>query len=197
MNTIMIKNITQTALFTLICLTLLSTLAQAAEEEGSTVYDTEFDKCFSDGYNASALTKEQIYITAECFKALIDIDATQETTLGASELTILQYAISWYDAAAVKGHKKAGNQLKSQQELLVSLVSDTHFGGVSEAEQMFASETQFKALDTDGDGLLSLNEAAESNRVIQNFSKTDYDNDGMISSGEYAIEFGEMTAAGK
>ena len=161
------------------------------------IYNSEFHACFSEGYNTSELSKDQLYTTAQCFTNLLQKEETQAVSLGASKLTIMQYSDSWYRAAADKGHKLAQKGLDKNLFALAKLEGQTHFGTAPQEEQMFASEKVFKILDTDKDGFISIAEASTTEYIKNDFSKTDFDNDGMLSQGEYTIQYGESTAAGQ
>jgi len=168
----------------------------AAEENFSGIYSSQFDSCFSEGYNVDELTQDQAYITAQCFTELLEQEGVDTESLGASKLTIMQYSDSWYKAALEKGHKLAKDSLDANTIAFNALKLQTHFGLIEQNSQLLASEKAFNALDTDGNGLLSLAEASSSKNLKEAFSKVDFDSDGVLSAGEYTILYGDMTAAG-
>jgi len=174
-----------------------ASLASASTEDNSSdFYSSAFDACFSEGYNISELTKDQIYITAKCFTSLLEKEDSETASLGASKLTIMQYSDSWYRAAIEKGHNQALDSLNANMIAFTALEQQTHFGIIAQDDQLLASEKAFNALDSDKDGLLSLAEASTSKNLKKNFSKVDFDNDGVLSAGEYTILYGDMTASG-
>lgn len=164
-----------------------STVAQEIESD---LYNTPFDSCFVDGYNLSEVTAQQAYETANCFTTLLQRDS--DSNLGASKHTILEYSVSWYQAAANKGNTMAQTNLSTNLLALSSLET----GLLSQGEQMLASEQVFNVLDADNNGLLTVAEASSSQDLKAIFSDSDIDNDGMLSYGEYTISAGEATAAG-
>ena len=168
----------------------------AAEDTISDIYSSGFDACFSEGYHISELTKSQIYTTAQCFTSLLKKEGTEAVSLGASKLTIMQYSDSWYKAAVEKGHKQAQSSLDANRVAFNALEQQTYFGVIVQEDQLLASEKVFNSLDTDGNGMLSLAEASNSKNLKDTFSEVDYDNDGVLSAGEYIILYGDMTAAG-
>jgi hypothetical protein len=194
MKIITINTLTHASLALILCCSTSSVVATG--EIVTDIYSSDFENCFSEGYNNSDLSKDQIYLTAECFTALLKKEKLQAASIGASKLTIMQYSDSWYKAAANMGHLQAKDKIDSNLASLASLEQQTHFGMAPHDQLLFASENAFKALDSDRDGFISLVEATASKKIKENFAKTDYDNDGMLSPGEYTIEFGEMTAAG-
>ncbi|MFT7185660.1 MAG: hypothetical protein ACI84K_001042 [Pseudohongiellaceae bacterium] len=194
MKNITINTLTNASLALIIYYTASS--SAASEEIVVDIYSSGFYGCFSDGYNASELSKDQIYITAECFTALLEKEELETASLGASKLTIMQYSDSWYRAAAAKGHDQAQAKIKANLAFMVSLEQRTHFGMAPHELQLFASENAFKALDSDRNGFISLAEASVSKKITADFAKSDYDKDDMLSPGEYTIQFGEMTSAG-
>lgn len=196
MKTKVSKKLLNASLPLILCSSIFSG-ATASEVAHTGIYSSAFDDCFSEGYHLSELSKEQIYTTALCFSGLLDSEQKNITTLGASKLTILQYSDSWYQAAANLGHEHAQAKHQANRDLISSFEQETHFGIAPLEETMFASENLFKRLDVNKDGLLSAEEAASSPALKQHFAKADFDDNGTLSVGEYAIEFGEMTAAGK
>jgi len=173
-----------------------SSVNASAEENISDIYSSNFDACFTEGYNISELTKDQIYTTAQCFTSLLEKHDLPTDSLGASKLTIMQYSDSWYRAAVEKGHQLAQTNLDSNMLAFTALEQQTHFGTIVHDDQLLASEKAFNSLDLDGNGLISIAEASNSTNLKKTFSKVDFDNDGVLSAGEYTILYGEMTAAG-
>jgi hypothetical protein len=169
----------------------------ATDEIISDIYSSKFDSCFSEGYNIDKLTQDQAFITAQCFTSLLEIEGADITFLGASKLTIMQYSDSWYKAAIEKGHKLAQAKLDANTIAFNTLKQQAHFGIIEQDEQLLASEKTFKTLDADKNGTLSFAEASSSQDLKAAFTEIDFDNDGKLSVGEYTIQYGEMTAAGK
>ena len=196
MNNTRINKISSATLVLIMCYGASFTHA-ATNENISNIYSSQFDSCFSEGYNVDELTQDQTYITAQCFTSLLEKEGADTASLGASKLTIMQYSDSWYKAAIEKGHKLAQDNLDANTIAFNTLKQQTHFGIIEQDGQLLASEKAFKALDADNNGTLSLNEASNSQGLKLAFSEIDFDNDGMLSVGEYTIQYGEMTAAGK
>jgi len=190
-----IKKLPNASLVLVLCYSAIS-VGSASEENITGIYSSDFDNCFSEGYNIAELTKDQIYLTAQCFTSLLEKEKIEFASLGASKLTIMQYSDSWYRAAVEKGHKLAQAHLDSNIVAFTALEQQTHFGITAPVEQLLASEIAFNALDIDGNGLLSLSEASASKNLKKAFSKVDFDSDGDLSAGEYTILYGDMTAAG-
>jgi len=195
MKNIRINKLSNVSLVLIMCCGV-SSVSAAVEDGTSDIYSSDFDACFSEGYNTSELTKDQIYFTAQCFTSLLEKEGSETTSLGASKLTIMQYSDSWYRAAIEKGHKLALDSLNANLVAFSALEQQTHFGIMAQDDQLLASEKAFNALDIDRDGLLSLAEASTSKNLKKNFSKVDFDNDGVLSAGEYTILYGDMTASG-
>ncbi|MFT5718196.1 MAG: hypothetical protein ACI9T7_002401 [Oleiphilaceae bacterium] len=192
-NTI-INTLTNASLSLIICYSASS--GAESKENVADIYNSDFYGCFSEGYNVTELSKDQIYITAQCFSALLEKESSETASLGASKLTIMQYSDSWYRAASVKGHEHAQAKIEANLASLASLEQQTYFGMAPHDLQLLASENAFNALDSDHNGFISLDEASVSKKIKEEFANTDYDSDGMLSPGEYTIEFGEITAAG-
>jgi len=167
-----------------------------AQENSADIFSSPFDACFENGYNLSLLTQDQTYSTAQCFTSLLEMKGAETTYLGASEHTIMEYSVSWYAAAAEKGHKLAQENLDAGIAAMSTLENHTHFGLKEPDQQLLASEKAFQTLDTDDNGMLTLAEASSSLALKEVFSKSDFDNDGMLNFGEYTILSGEATAAG-
>jgi len=167
-----------------------------AQENSSDIYSSPFDTCFENGYNLSLLTQDQTYATAQCFTSLLEKKGYETAYLGASVHTIMEYSVSWYAAAAEKGHKLAQANLDTNLFAMSTLENHMHFGLKEQDQQLLASEKVFQALDTDDNGMLTLAEASSSLVLKEAFSKSDFDNDGLLNFGEYTILSGEATAAG-
>jgi len=167
-----------------------------AQETGSDIFSSPFDSCFADGYNISLVTQDQAYATAECFTSLLKKEGAETAYLGASKHTIMEYSVSWYSAAATKGHELAQTNLNTNMVALNLLEKEMFFGIKTQDQQLLASEKNFRRLDTDDNGVLSLAEASSSPALKSAFSSSDFDNDGTLNFGEYTIQSGEATAAG-
>ena len=167
-----------------------------AQEISSDIFSSPFNSCFADGYNLSLVTQDQAYATAECFTSLLEKEGAETAYLGASKHTIMEYSVSWYSAAAAKGHELAQANLDTNMTALNLLEQEMYFGVKTQDQQLLASEKVFQTLDTDNNGVLSLAEASSSPTLKEVFSKSDFDNDGMLNFGEYTILSGEATAAG-
>jgi|GEM_PF-4305383 len=190
-----INKLSSASLVLIMCYGISSANALAAETN-SDIYSSDFDDCFSEGYNISELTKGQIYTTAQCFTSLLETSGAEAASLGASKLTIMQYSDSWYRAAVEKGHKQAQSGLDANLIAFSALEQQTHFSVIAQDDQLLASEKAFNSLDTDRNGMLSLAEASISKELKDTFSEVDYDSDGVLSAGEYTILYGDITAAG-
>ncbi len=160
------------------------------------IFGSPFDVCFEHGYNATLVTQDQAYETAECFSELLDKNIADERILGANKHTVLQYSISWYEAAAQKGHHGAAEKLSANVAKLMRHELKSKNGLYNEAQQLLASEKTFKALDTDQNGVLSAEESIASAEVNALLVDADLNNDGQLSFTEYTIGTGEATAAG-
>ena len=110
MNNTRINKISSATLVLIMCYGASFTHA-ATNENISNIYSSQFDSCFSEGYNVDELTQDQTYITAQCFTSLLEKEGADTASLGASKLTIMQYSDSWYKAAIEKGHKLAQDNL--------------------------------------------------------------------------------------
>lgn len=166
-----------------------------AEDLSTDLFGSPFDTCFEHGYNVDLLTQNQAFATAQCFTTLLDSDL-DTMALGASPHTIRQYAASWFDAAANKGHALALAKASEQRIALNRLEQHIH-SDVTDAEwQLLAADTTFQALDADHNGLLSVAEVAPSDALQRAFMDADFDRDGVLSIAEYTIINGEATAAG-
>lgn len=166
-----------------------------AEDLSTDLFGSPFDACFEHGYNVDLLTQNQAFATAQCFTTLLDSDL-DAMALGASPHTIRQYAASWFDAAASKGHALALAKASEQRIALNRLEQHIH-SDVTDAEwQLLAADTTFQALDADHNGLLSVAEVAPSDALQRAFINADFDQDGVLSIAEYTILNGEATAAG-
>jgi len=168
-------------------------MAQAPVSDG--IFSSPFDSCFENGYHVDDLTSEQAFSTAQCFTALLDSDVPA-MELGASKHTIQEYSLSWYMAAADKGHALALSKLSKNLIALNQLEQTLHSRVTDTQWQMLASDPAFKALDANGDGVLSKSETSSNSDLQNAFAQSDFDNDGVLSIGEYAVNYGEATAAG-
>lgn len=164
-----------------------------AQDSGSGIFDSPFDRCFENGYNVDLVTVDQAFATAECFTSLIE--PGDSGYLGASEATIMQYSASWYEAAARKGHKLAANKYETNLLALNAMDHQKSMSLNGDQQSMLASEQVFKSMDIDNDGLLTVAEV-NVGELKASFAKTDIDSDGVLSYGEYTIYSGDATAAG-
>ncbi|MDX1452475.1 MAG: hypothetical protein R3183_07940 [Oleiphilaceae bacterium] len=168
----------------------------SAQEKTADLFGTPFDMCFEHGYNVDDVTQQQAFATAQCFTTLLETGVDPMVT-GASEHTIRQYATSWYSAAADKGHALALAHITRTLIALNQLEQSLH-SRVTDAEwQLLAQNQSFVSLDTNRDGFLSADEAAQSSDIQLGFSTVDMDKDGLVSIAEYTIKHGEATAAGQ
>ena len=171
----------------------LSSGATFAQEPSADLFGSPFDHCFADGYNISEVTGEEAFATAECFTDLLVEEQAKPGFLGASKHTILEYSASWYQAAADKGHPNAKVHVMQSFAAIDALIN-SHIN-TNEAN-LLASEQKFQSLDRDSNGLLTGSELASSTDLRNSLQSTDLDQDGALSYGEYAINYGEATAAG-
>ncbi len=168
-----------------------------AQEAPTDIYSSPFDACFENGYNVDTVSQIQAFDTAQCFASLLVNGESDPMVLGASAHTIREYSMSWYRAAADKGHPLALSHLTKHLIALNDLEQQLH-SQVTDAEwQMMASDETFRNLDANKDGMLSVAEASASSDLQQSFSQSDFDRDGLLSIGEYTVTHGEATAAGQ
>ena len=197
MNTKSLNQRSSTKLaFVIICSGVLGSAIAQEQNVSSELFSSPFDACFENGYNIDQVTQDQAYATAKCFTALLETPQTKTSNLGASKHTILEYSVSWYSAAAEKGHKLSQTNLDTYTLALNQFDKNNHFSTRDQSQLLLASEKTFQALDTDNNGSLSLAEASSSPSLKNAFLQSDIDNDGLLNFGEYTILSGEATAAG-
>mgnify|MGYP000081774389 CR=1 FL=1 len=160
-----------------------------------------FYECFDQDYNETVVLSEDAYLKGECFMTLtlensnLNQSSFNEAIVGADKHTVLQYADSWYYIAANKGHPIA--KLRVDHSQLALYAMEDGFLAIERAKhELLASEKEFKFLDADESGLLTLEEVLANQELAQSFSSSDFDEDGKISIEEYIIYSGEATAAG-
>lgn len=160
-----------------------------------------FYACFDEGYHKSIKIPELAYQQGKCFMDLAKGDNLlgqsifNELEVGADQHTLLQYAYSWYTYAAEKGHALATYSLGQNQDALLAF--DQQINAPDDASSvMFAYESKFHSLDSDRNGSITFAEAKLDLELSQSFAKTDINEDGRLSLGEYIVYSSEATAAG-
>jgi len=160
-----------------------------------------FYECFDANYNETIVIPEDAYQKGECFMTLargnssLDQNSFNESEVGASQHTVLQYADSWYSIAARKGHPIANLRMDHNQ-LALYAIEDKLLTSNKANYELLASEKEFNFLDVDQSGLLTVQEVFADQELVQSFSSSDFNEDGKISIEEYIIYSSEATAAG-
>lgn len=169
-----------------------------ADQGYSFIGPEPFESCIGENYYKRDFTAEEAYAHGECFMALLEDfkkDGVRSELEPDKIYSLMQYADSWFEAAAGLGHEMAKRRMFDNR-LALNFFEAKPAPGLSAESMQRVVSSEFQSLDEDADGLLDLKEVLEHKELYASFASNDLDGDGRVSEQEFVIFYGEATAAG-